>query len=51
LGISSIGDAAVKGGGIALALFAGVALVFALKEALVALVRKITGRGREDAGV
>jgi hypothetical protein len=51
LGISSIGDAAVKGGGIALALFAGVALVFALKETLAALVRKITGRGREDAGV
>jgi hypothetical protein len=51
LGISSIGDAAVKGGGITLALFAGIALIFVFKEILAALVRKITGRGREDAGV
>lgn len=51
LGISSIGDAAVKGGGITLAVFAGVGLFFVLKGVIGWLIAWATGRGRDDAGV
>ena len=51
LGITGIGDAALKGGGIVLVASAGIGLLFGLKEALAALIRRMAGRGREDAGV
>jgi hypothetical protein len=51
LGISGIGDAAVKGGSIALIAFAGVGLLFVMKAAIAWLIGKISGQGRQDAGV
>lgn len=50
-GISSVGEAALWGGGLVLAVFVGVGVLFALKDTIAYLIRRLTGRGSEDAGV
>ena len=51
LPFQSVGDAAVKGAGVTLAVFAGIGLFFALKGWLVSLVGWLTRRFRESMGI
>ena len=50
LGITSVGDAAIKGAEIVALVFAGIGVLFVLKASLTGLIRRLTGRDREDIG-
>lgn len=51
LPFQSVSDAACWGTGAALAVFAGIGLIFALKEGLASLFRRLARRGREGLGM